>query len=202
MEPRSPAKPRSPFDELREEHAALLIDVRDLQSSIRRMTQPDATTLGGQVSSVRDQLELLSRRFRAHFRREEEGVFPEAQRMVSEGAQGADVFGRFFAQEGEDDMSAHATLASRAKEMLETATQIEEAGGPDEASARRLLALANLTASLVERHAAKEDTLIFPMIQKSLTPAQVDAVRDRLRVLGSDRDLTAGDDSGLAQFGG
>jgi iron-sulfur cluster repair protein YtfE (RIC family) len=201
MEPRSPAKPRSPFDELREEHVALLADAGDLQASLRGLTQPEAATLGG-GSLIRDTLDIFQRRLRVHFRREEEGVFPEAQRMVSEGAQDADVFGRFFAQEAEDDMSAHATLASRAKEMLEMATQIEEAGGPDEASARRLLALANLTASLLERHAAKEDTLIFPMIQKSLTPAQVDAVRDRLRVLGSDRDLTTGDDSGLAQLGG
>jgi len=80
--------------------------------------------------------------------------------------------------------------------------QMQDAGGPDEASARRLLVLVKLTATLLERHAAKEDTLIFPMIEKSLTPAQVDAVRDRLRVLGSDRDLTGGDDSGLAQLGG
>jgi len=193
---------RSPFDELREEHATLLVDVRDLQSSISRMAQPDATTLGGQVSSAQDQLELLSRRFRVHFRREEEGVFPEAQRMVSEGAQGADVFGRFFAQEAEDDMGAHAALARRANEMAEMLGQMQDAGGPDEASARRLLVLVKLTATLLERHAAKEDTLIFPMIEKSLTPAQVDAVRDRLRVLGSDRDLTGGDDSGLAQLGG
>jgi hemerythrin-like domain-containing protein len=166
------------------------------------MAQPDATTLGGQVSSAQDQLELLSRRLRVHFRREEEGVFPEAQRMVSEGAQGADVFGRFFAQEAEDDMGAHAALARRANEMAEMLGQMQDAGGPDEASARRLLVLAKLTATLLERHAAKEDTLIFPMIEKSLTPAQVDEVRDRLRALGSDRDLTGGDDSGLAQLGG
>jgi hemerythrin-like domain-containing protein len=194
-------EPRSPFDELREEHVALLVDARDLQASLRGLAQPEAATLGG-GSLIRDTLDIFQRRLRMHFRREEEGVYPDAERMVSEGAQGADVFGRFFAQEAEDDMSAHATLARRAQEMLEMATQIEGAGGPDEASARRMLALANLTASLLERHAAKEDTLIFPMIQKSLTPAQVDAVRDRLRVLGSDRDLTTGDDSGLAQLGG
>jgi len=191
---------RSPFDELREEHVALLVDARDIQASLRGLTQPAGAGLGG-GSLIRDSLEIFQRRLRVHFRREEEGVFPEAQRMVSEGAQGADVFGRFFAQEGEDDMSAHAALARRANEMVEMATQMEEASGPDAASARRLLAVANLTASLLERHASKEDTLIFSMIERALTPAQVDVVRDRLRVLGSDRDLTPGDDSGLSQLG-
>jgi hemerythrin-like domain-containing protein len=191
---------RSPFDELREEHVALLVDARGIQASLRGLTQPQTAALAG-GSLIRNTLDIFQRRLHAHFRREEEGAFPEARRMVSEGAQGADVFGRFFAEEAEDDMSAHAALARRANEMLEMAAQTEAAGGPDQASARRLLALADLTASLLERHAAKEDTLIFPMIERALTPAQVDAVRDRLRVLGSDRDLTAGDDSGLAQLG-
>ena len=193
---------RSPFEEMREEHIALLTDVAGLKDSIRRLAQPDIGTPGmGNVT--RDELELFGRRLRVHFRREEEGLFPDAQRMVSEGAHGADVFGRFFAEEAEDDMTAHVTLTRRANEMLEIAAQMQEAGGPDESSARRLLALVNLTASLLERHAAKEDTLIFPMIAKSLTPDKVEAMRQRLQTLGSDRDLTSSDqdESGMSQLG-
>jgi hemerythrin-like domain-containing protein len=191
---------KSPFEELTEEHVALLTDVSDLQASIRGLTQPGATTLGG-GSLVRDSLEIFQRRLRVHFRREEEGAFPDAQRMVSEGAQGADVFGRFFAEEAEDDMTAHATLTRRAAEMLEVATQMEESGGPDEASAKRLLALVNFTASLLQRHALKEDALIFPMIEKSLTAGQIDEVRNRLQQLGSDRELGASGEEGLTQLG-
>jgi iron-sulfur cluster repair protein YtfE (RIC family) len=200
MEPQALAEPRSPFDELSQEHVALLVDARDLQASVRGLTQPAAATraLG---STIRNTLDIFQRRLHVHFRREEEGVFPEARRLLSEGAQGADVFGRFFGEEAEDDMTAHATLAGRVSELIEMAAQMEAAGGPDAAAARRLLALTDLTASLLERHAAKEDTLILPMIERALTPAQVDAVRDRLRILGSDRDLTSGDDSGLGQLG-
>jgi len=193
-------QPRSPFEEMVQEHMALLTEVGDLQSSIRKLVNPETAALGGS-GVVREALDLFQRRLRVHFRREEEGVFPDAQRMISEGAQGADVFGRFFAQEAEDDMSAHATLTRRANEMLEIAAQVEEAGGLDEASARRLLALVNLTASLLERHAAKEDTLIFPMIEKSLTPGQIGAVAERLQKLGSDRDLASPEEGGLTQLG-
>jgi hemerythrin-like domain-containing protein len=191
---------RSPFEELLQEHMALLTDVGDLQTSIRGLAQPESAALGGGVGPIRDSLDIFQRRLRIHFRREEEGVFPDAQRMVSEGARGADVFGRFFAEEAEDDMSAHATLTQRASEMMAMVAQMEQAGGPDEASARRLLALVNLTANLIQRHAGKEDTLIFPMIEKSLTAEQVAAVSERLKKLASDKDLLSAEESGLTKL--
>jgi hemerythrin-like domain-containing protein len=192
---------KSPFEDLREEHAALLREMQDLHSSVRGLAGAETSSLGG-AGVVRDELEMFRRRLRVHFRREEEGLFPEARRMVSEGAKGADVFGSFFAEEAEDDMSAHAALASRAEEMVQLTSEIEDAGGADEGSARKLLALSNLTAGLLQRHAAKEDSLIFPMLEKSLTQEQVDDVRSRLHQIGSDRDLGAEGEEGLGQLGG
>ncbi len=193
---------RSPFEDLREEHTALLQETRDLQSSVRSLVGAEASSAVGGAGVVRDELEMFGRRWRVHCRREEEGLFPEARRIVSEGAKGADVFGSFLAEEAEDDMSAHAVVAGRAAEMLELASQIKEAGGADEASARKLLALSNLTAGLLQRHAAKEDSLIFPMLEKSLQHEQVDVVRSRLQQIGSDRDLTSPEEGGLSQLGG
>jgi hemerythrin-like domain-containing protein len=196
--------PTSPFDDLNEEHRALLNDVGELKSTIRNLTGQEASSLGG-GGVVRDELELFQKKLRIHFRREEEGIFPEARRIISEGARGADVFGSFFAEEAEDDMSAHASLASRASQMLEIAGQLQESGRPDEEMARQLLSLINLTSSLLERHAAKEDTLIFPMLANSLTDDQIDDVQSRVQELGSGRDLTsAGEDEEehLQQLGG
>jgi hemerythrin-like domain-containing protein len=186
--------PTSPFDDLNEEHRSLLNDVGELTSTIRGLTGQETSSLGS-GGLIRDELEMFRNKLRVHFRREEEGLFPEARRIISEGARGADIFGSFFAEEAEDDMSAHASLSSRASQMLEIASQMEEAGRPDEESARRLLSLINLTSSLLERHVAKEDTLIFTMLQNSLTDDQVEEVRSRVQELGSDRDLTsAGED--------
>ncbi len=196
--------PKSPFEDLKEEHFALLTEVNDLRSTIRGLNRPDAGSLGG-GAVVRDELEMFRRRLRIHFRREEEGLFPEARRMISEGARGADVFGSFFAEEAEDDMGAHTALASRTQEMLELADQVGEGGRFDEAGSRRLLALVNLAAGLLQRHAAKEDTLIFPMIERSLKPEQVDDIRNRLQQFGSDRDLSdlsSPEEGGLSRLGG
>jgi len=196
--------PTSPFDDLNEEHRALMNEAGELKSTIRNLTGQETSSLGS-ASVVRDELEMFRKKLRIHFRREEEALFPEARRIISEGARGADVFGSFFAEEAEDDMSAHAVLTSRVNEMLEIANQLDERGRPDEETARRLLSLVNLTSSLLERHAAKEDTLIFPMLEKSLTSEQVDDVRSRVQQIGSDRDLTtAGEDEEehLRQLGG
>jgi len=195
---------KSPFEDLKEEHVALLTEMNDIQSSVRGLMGEEAAALGG-GAVLRDELEIFLRQLRIHFRREEEGLFPEAKRMISEGAQGADVFGSFFGEEAEDDMSAHAALARRAKEMLEIAVQMEDAGRPDESSAQKLRALAALTSGLLQRHAAKEDTLIFPMLEKGLKPDQVDQVSERLKEIGSNRDLSeqeSSEEGGLTPLGG
>lgn len=195
---------KSPFEDLKDEHVALLTEMNELQSTVRGLMGGEAGSLGG-GAVLRDELEMFQRTLRIHFRREEEGLFPEATRMISEGAQGADVFGSFFGEEAEDDMSAHAALARRAKEMLEIAVQMEDAGGPDESSAQKLRALAALTSGLLQRHAAKEDTLIFPMLEQGLKPDQVAQVSERLKEIGSDRDLSergSPEEGGLTQLGG
>ena len=194
---------KSPFEDLKDEHVALVTEMSDIQSSVRGLMGGEAGSLGS-GAVLRDELEMFQRRLRIHFSREEEGLFPEAKRMISEGAQGAYVFGSFFAEEAEDDMSAHAALAQRADEMLGIAVQMEAVGRPDESSVKKLRAVAALTAGLLDRHAAKEDTLIFPMLEKGLKPDQVDQVSERLKEIGSDRDLSeqvSPAEGGLTQLG-
>ena len=195
---------KSPFEALKDEHVALLTEANDIESTVRGLTGGEAGSLGG-GAVLRDELEMFQRQLRIHFRREEEGLFPEAKRMISEGAQGADIFGSFFAEEAEDDMSAHAALARRVNEMLDVAVQMEDTGGPDESLVKKLRAFADLTAGLLHRHVAKEDTLIFPMLEKGLRPDQVDQVSVRLKEIGSNRDLSeqgSAEEGGLTQLGG
>jgi hemerythrin-like domain-containing protein len=193
---------RSPFDDIREEHASLLTEMNEVQSAIRGLSGRQLGSLG-QQAVVRDVLEMFRQRFRLHCRREEEAVFPEASRLVSEGARGADVFGSFFASEAEDDMSAHAAITGHVNEMIVLADAMQEPDSADDA-ARKLPPLASLTAGLLQRHAAKEDTLIFPMLEKSLSIDQIDQVRSRLQEIGSARDLTPdeSDEDRLSTLGG
>jgi len=193
---------RSPFDDIREEHISLLTEMNEVQSAIRGLSGREMGSLG-QQAVVRDVLEMFRQRFRLHCRREEEALFPEASRLVSEGARGADVFGSFFASEAEDDMNAHASITGHVNEMIDLAAAMEDANSADD-SIRKLPPLASLTAGLLQRHAAKEDTLIFPMLERSLTPDQIDEVRARLQEIGSARDLTPdeSDEDRLSQLGG
>lgn len=179
----------SPFSDLRKEHEILLTDVKALTSSVRQARAAPAEA-ADRLRTLGEQLDMFTRGLLLHFRREEEGLYPDAQQMISEGAERSDVFGQFFAEEGEDDLAAHVTLGSRAQEMRDVLQEMSDAAQPTDEQYRRLLTLAQLTAALVERHAAKEDTLIFPMIERALTADQVDMVGERLRRLQSSADLT------------
>ena len=100
-----------------------------------------------------------------------------------------DVVSRFFAEEGEDDFNAHSVLMIRTAEMVKLLDGVEQAGRLDEQVLARLRTLMNLTRSLLERHAEKEDKLIFPMVERALKPEQMDLVRARIEALPSREDL-------------
>ncbi len=118
-----------------------------------------------------------------HFRREEEGLFPDAQRMVSEDASRTSVIGAFFGEEAEDDLGAHMTLRTRVGEMIGVLDEAALAGQIGEQTPKRLRALLNVIENLLARHAAKEDDFIFPMIERSLTTEQQQAVLSRLSAI-------------------
>jgi len=181
---------RSPIEEMRKEHQALLNDAKELEATVRGLEAGTGESWDRVGGSLPERLEMFHRGLLLHFRREEEGLFPDARRMVSERARRADVVGQFFAEEAEDDVSAHAVLAARTQETAALVAQIEQAGSLDQRSLARLRTLVNLTRGLLERHAEKEDKLIFPMIQRSLDPAQLEQVNQRLQALGSAADLT------------
>jgi len=179
----------SPVDELRKEHQSLLQDCSDLQAVVQALKADDESSRGTAAGMLSDRFGMLQQAQHLHFRREEECLYPDAQRLVSEGAKGADIFGRFFAAEGEDDLVAHTTLRTRVGDILSLLGASKSADRLDNQALGRLRTLVNLTYDLFSRHAHKEDTLIFPMIEGSLNWEQMQAVAERLRAFRGVADL-------------
>lgn len=194
----------SPFEEMKQDHESVLQEMRELRETLRGLSGKGPRGWGDVGRVVRDRLEMFRRDLRLHIRREEDAVFPEARRLLSEDAGRVDVIGSFFAGEAEDDVAAHATLAARADEMLTMVAEMGDSGGATEQSLRKLAAVGEATARLLEQHAAKEDSLIFPFLERTLTEDQVDAVRAELQRLGSARDLIGSEESDeeLRELGG
>jgi hemerythrin-like domain-containing protein len=188
---------KSPIEELREEHSALGADAKDLKESVRGLGAGTGAAWSDVGGALAERVEMFRRSLLLHFRREEEGLFPEAKRMVSERARRADVMGRFFGEEGEEDIAAHAALASRVEDILALLDQVEKAGQIDDHSLARLRTLTDLTVGLLERHVQKEDTMIFPMVERSLDALQLSEVQQRMTGLASAQDLLTSSDGDL-----
>ncbi len=179
----------SPLQELNDEHQSLAADVRQIETAVREIGAVRMPSWADHARTLRDQLEMFRRALRLHFRREEEGLFPDAKRMVADQGGPGDALTRFFAEEGEEDISAHASLTARAKDMLSLAEGMTRAEGPDQQSLGRLRALVSTTRSLLESHADRESKIIFPMIARALDDEQMEQVARRMTQLGAAADL-------------
>ncbi len=181
--------PALAVEELRKDHEILRKDTAAFEATVRGLARSPEATGEALSGSLRARLAYFQAGMRLHFRREEEGLFPDVRRMVSEGARRADVIAQFFREEAEDDLSAHTVLVARMDEMIGALAEAEAAGRLGEQEGHQLRVQFGLFKSLLERHAAKEDNLIFPMVERALTPAQLDAVLDRLASIRPEEDL-------------
>jgi hemerythrin-like domain-containing protein len=181
------AKP--PLQELNGEHQSLATEVRQIEAAVREIGAVRMPSWAEEARTLRDQLEMFRRALALHFRREEEGLFPDAKRMVADQGRPGDALTQFFGEEGEEDMSAHASLTTRARDMLSLAEEMTRAEGPDQQSLGRLRALVSTTRSLLESHADRESKIIFPMIARALDDDQMEQVARRMTQLGAAADL-------------
>ncbi len=179
----------TPIEELREEHASLLNDAREIQGAVSALGAGTGAAWADIGGTLADSVEMLRRGLLIHFCREEVGLFPEARRMIAGPARAAKAIGRFLAGESEEDVGAHAALASRTEDTLALLREIEERGKLFEQSLWRLRTLVGITISLLERHLEKEESIVFPMIERSLDPVELREVRKRMSGLGSAHDL-------------
>jgi regulator of cell morphogenesis and NO signaling len=178
-----------PLQELNGEHQSLAADVRQIEAAVREIGAAQAPSWAEDARTLRDQVEMFRRALAMHFRREEEGLFPDAQRMVADQAGPGDALSQFFAEEGDEDTSAHASLRTRVKDVLSLAEAMTRATGPDQESLGRLRALVSTTRSLLESHADRESKIIFPMIARALNDDQMEQVARRMNQLGAAADL-------------
>ena len=171
---------RNVIDDLRRQHGVLDAEMKGIAELARDLpANPPEQALrdfGEHLGVFRQALDL-------HFLREEEALFPEARQMASApersgGAEKADVLGRFLEGEGEDDMLAHSLVSARMEQIGRLA-----AGKMNEQALVRLRVLVSGTRSLLGAHSAKENTLIFPIIEQALTAEQMDWVWERMQAV-------------------
>ena len=137
-----------------------------------------AEGIHGRVAALRDALLV-------HFRREEEALFPEVVDLVSEDAPEADIIAGFFHQESDDDLSAHTTLRLA---LHGIANLLERMTAPNARPQHSITALRDRFArarDLLSRHVEKEETVIFPMIERLLEEEQLRAIAVRLAAITS-----------------
>jgi iron-sulfur cluster repair protein YtfE (RIC family) len=180
-----------PTDQLRLEHEVALASMRRLRDACRDQSAVvhDAAsnhmeTAGAILSQVRTALLL-------HFRKEEEGLFPDVQQMVSQGAPAVDIIAGFFREQSDDDLKAHTLLRGRLLEMAELVASLRSSGTRREEAAKQLQLKAESTHDLLARHADKESTLVFPIIERLLDKAQMAAVAARIQVIEASYEATS-----------
>jgi iron-sulfur cluster repair protein YtfE (RIC family) len=132
---------------------------------------------------IRSQVETLEQAMLLHFRKEEEGLYPEVQRITAEGAPAVDILSQFFGQQADDDLTAHRLLRGRMREMLGLLEAVRGAREFDSGWSEGLRAVVGAAQDLLTRHARKEDTLVFPMIERLLDDAQMAAAGERMRII-------------------
>lgn len=168
----------SQLDLLLQEHDAARKLIEALHDEVRALGS--SRTEAASLSACRNCLDSLREALLLHFRVEEEGLFPDVQRIVGEGAPKVDILSSFFGDESEEDLKAHTLLRARMKEFADLCEQAQSSSA-DENAAARLQHVLELTRDLLLRHAEKESTTIFPLITRLLTPEQRSAVEDKMR---------------------
>ncbi len=170
----------SPTDDLRREHRLVLADLTEAQVALQELKPGPGAA--GPAQTLRSRLGQFQEGLLLHFQREEQFVYPEASR--------AGLLGEFMNSEAEEDLRAHQVISTRTEELIAAARGIAQAGEIDTQALSRLRTIFGLTRTLLERHASKEDTLIFPMIERGLSAEQLMVMKDHLREASAVGDLT------------
>jgi hemerythrin-like domain-containing protein len=172
---------KSATGELREEHEAGLACMRELAAAVAAGATAAKQARPQAEKEIRARLEALRQRLLLHFRKEEEGLYPEVRRIVAEGAPAVDILSQFFGEAADDDLSAHHLLRSRMREMMSLLGAMGRAGSSNGYSTEGLQAVVSASLDLLTRHIEKENRLVFPMIERLLNAAQMAAAAERMR---------------------
>ena len=172
----------SVLDDLRREHEAVLARLRALIEEVEREEKGREEWTPEVLDACRERVRSLRKTFVVHRCREEVGLFPDVEQLVSQGAPRVDILRAFFAGEADDDIAAHVAIEERLKEidaLLERLSLGDEVGAALGGTARSM-------ADLLTRHASKENTEVFPMMVRVLSEEQLAEVAKRLADLCGD----------------
>ncbi len=172
------------LDELRKEHAAISGEVKGLASSLEQLRGSEGEA-PAMIEAIASRFKALHTAFLAHRRREEEGLFPAVVQMISQDALRLDIIVAFFAGEAEEDIGAHEEIDQQMQQIAALLDRMGGAQGGETGALARLVEVSELTFALLERHADKEDGLVFPMVARMLSDEQLQAVQQRLQTLPS-----------------
>ncbi len=166
---------RNPIEDLKRQHGLLAAELDGIRELARKLQENSPEDL---CAEFRGRMGVLRQALDTHFLREEEALFPAARELVSGGGAQAGLLDRFLEGEQEDDLTAHSVMSARMEQAEHLLAM--ELDGPTLAKVKALVAA---TASLCEAHSAKEDTMIFPIIERSLTPEQHQHIWERMEHL-------------------
>jgi len=183
---------RSPTEELRAEHVVALAKMNEFAQAASYLQSGKETTWNRAGEDVRARASELQEALLLHFRKEEDGLFPDVLSMVSRGAPPVDILSHFFGDEADDDLKAHTVVRGRLRDVRALLDGAAQAGQLDGAAAARLDTLVGLTQDLLERHAKKEHELVFPMIERLLDESQMAAVKERMQEISGAQRRRAG----------
>jgi len=169
----------SVFEELRKDHEVVLAGVRAVVEKVERVEQGGPKPTPEALAVCQKSVRALRRAFTVHRCREEVGLFPEVEQLVSQGAPSVDILGSFFAGEAEDDIVAHVGIAEGLQQIDRVLEQLLRRDEPESDLGEAARGLADL----ITRHAAKEDTEIFPMMVRVVTREQLADVAERIAEL-------------------
>ncbi len=164
-----------PVAELRQDHETLRRDLSAIEGALEIVChQP--TSCPVDYAALSADLSRFTETLEQHFQREEGGIFEEAFRSLDPEMPEAEILRRFLCDETMDDMHAHGKLRSSLRDILGLLVELERAAEPEHEPLRKQF---GLFRTVLELHAAKEDDLIFPMLESALSPEGA-AAREQL----------------------
>ena len=172
----------SPAEELRREHEAALSGLRQLRSAVEGHSGDSGGTPALPPEFTR-QLDALRNALLLHFRKEEQGLYPDVRKIVAEGAPEVDILGQFFGEAADDDLTAHHLLRARMREARDAAMALGRSEGADASALSALRTAIHLALDLLARHAEKESAVVFPMVVRLLDESQMAAAGERMRAI-------------------
>ncbi len=170
---------RSPIEELQQEHRAARRAFDGLTDEVAGVVT-GAMAWGDVVHHIEGGIHALHQLLLMHFAKEEEGLFAEVVDLATEELSEAGILAGFFAEQSDDDILAHTTLRMRMQEIERLLPDIRETNGGGQHVAGELHDALLFSRDLFRRHTQKEDTIVFPLIERILTPEQMTEVRLRI----------------------